>query len=69
MRWRLGRDRRWMVAMRVEELLEKGKRLKNGMRVEILHIQTLPSVGKGFYDLLMAPPGINTKCDSYISNV
>ena len=55
--------------MRVEELLEKGKRLKNGMRVEILRIQTLASVGKGFYDLLMAPPGIQTKCDSYISNV
>ena len=55
--WKLGKDRRWMVAKRVEELLEKGKRPKNGMRVEILHIQTLASVGKGFYDLLMAPPG------------
>ena len=58
-----------MVAKRVEELLEKGKRLTNGMREEILRIQTLASVGKGFYDLLMAPPGIQTKCDSYISNV
>ena len=67
--WKLGKDRRWMVAKRVEELLEKGKRPKNGMREEILRIQTLASVGKGFYGLLMAPPGIQTKCDSYISNV
>ena len=44
------------MAMKVEELPENGRRLKSGRRVEILHIQTLAAVGKGFSDLLIAPP-------------
>jgi len=47
--------------MKVEELPENGRRLKSGRRVEILHIQTLAAVGKGFSDLLIAPPAPGMK--------
>ena len=49
-----GRGRRWRVGRKVEELLEKGRRLKNGKRGEIHDTQTLAFAGKGFS--LMAPP-------------
>jgi len=49
------------VARKVEELLERGRRPKNGKRGEIHGIQTLASAGKGFPELLMAPPAPETK--------
>jgi len=43
-----GRGRKLKVGRKVEELLEKGRRLKNGKRGEIHGTQTLASAGKGF---------------------